>query len=320
MTRHHARMTRRHRDTADRPDPRFVRAVLVLYPPRWRERYGEEFASLLTDMADASPRAARAGLIADAISGALDARRNPPGGRTMTDRIRRSIALVACAVVAFTIAGAGFQKMTEYPDFRAAARQHAAIAASFDVLRAAAILAGIAVLAGGLPLAWSVIRQAITARRPDLIRLLLIPPAAVIGWLAVTVIIARSVGHQQVHSAANIAAAAAIALLGVIAAAACAWAAAALLRRAELTPRLLRPQVVPMAALSACMALVTGADITWGLALRTADGALFHSDNGLVATPLPPSWAAGVVVLAAATVVAATATVRAARELRTPAQ
>jgi hypothetical protein len=237
----------------------------------------------------------------------------------MPDRIRRSIAIVTCAVVAFTIAGAGFAKMTEYPDFRAAARQHAAVATSFDVLRVAAFVAGFAVLAGGLPLAWSVIRQAITARRADLIRLLLIPPAAVIGWLAVAAIIARSFGHPQVHSAANIATVTAILLLGTAAAVACAWAAVAVLRRADLAPRLLRPQVVPMAVLSICMAVATGADLTWGLALRSADGTLFHSDNGLVATSLPPSWAGGVLVLAAATVAAAAATVRAGRELRTPA-
>jgi hypothetical protein len=237
----------------------------------------------------------------------------------MPDRIRRSIAIVACAVVAFSIAGAGFQKMTEYPEFRAAARQHAAIATSFDILRAAAIIAGVAALAGALPLAWSIVGQAIAARRAEEIRLLVIPPAAVIGWLAIAVIIARSFRHPQVHSAANIATAA-IALLGAAAAAACAWAAIALLRRADLAPRLLRPQVVPMAVLSVCMAVVTAADISWGLALRTADGALFHSDNGLVATSLPLSWAGGVVVLAAATVVAAVATARAARELRAPAQ
>jgi hypothetical protein len=39
----------------------------------------------------------------------------------------------ATAAVAFAIAGAGFQKMTEDAAFGAAARQHAAIAASFNV-------------------------------------------------------------------------------------------------------------------------------------------------------------------------------------------
>jgi hypothetical protein len=321
MTRRHASIARRPSNGVERlRDPIFVRVVLGLYPPRWRDRYGEEFASLLTEMAAASSWPARAGLIADAASGALDARLNSPGSRNMPDRIRGSIAVAACAVVVFTIAGAGFQKMTEDPVFRAAADKHAAIAASFSILRAAAIVAAVTVLASALPLAWRVIRKAAATRQADLIRPLLIPPAAVICWLAIVVITARVYRHPQVHSAANIATAAAIALLGAATATACAWAAVAILRRADLPPRLLRPQVVPMAVLSVCMAVVTGADISWGLAVRAADAALFHSDNGLVATPMPPSWAGGVVVLAAVTLVTAAATVRSIRELRTPAR
>jgi hypothetical protein len=303
-----------------RPDPRFVRAVLRLYPRPWRDRYGDEFAALLIDMTSAAGRPARAGLIANAISGALGARLSPPGGNMMPDRIRRSLATAACAVVAFVVAGAGFQKMTEYPDFTAAARQHAAIGASFDILRIAAIVAGVAVLAGALPIAWTVIRQAITARRTDLIRPLVIAPAAVLGWIVAVRVTVGLAGHSQIHSAANIAAVAIVLLLGVAAAAACGWAAVAIVRRADLAPRLLRTEVLPMAVLSACMAVVTGADISWGLAVRAADGALFHSDNGLVATSLPPSWAGGVVVLLTVTVVTAAATVRAARTLRAPAR
>lgn len=316
MTRRKARVTPPGPDSAGRPgDPLLVRAALSLYPARWRDRYGEEFASLLTDMASTASWPTRAGLIADTARGALDARLNPPGGRIMPDRIRGPVAVTACAVMVFSIAGAGFQKMTEDPAFAAAARKHAAIGAQLGVLRVAAIVAAVAVLAGALPLAWSIIRQATTARRADLIRPLVIPPAAVTSWLAVVVVIARAYHHPQVHSAANIATVAAIALLGLAAAAACAWAMIALLRRADLPARLLRPQVVPMAVLSVCMAVVTGADISWGLSLRAADSSLFYSNNGLVATPTPPSWAGGLAVLAAVTVVTATATVRAAREL-----
>ncbi len=305
--------------TGHHPEPLLVRVVLRLYPRRWRDRYGEEFASLLTEMTGAAPWPARAGLIGNAISGALDARLNPPGGSTMPDRIRRSLATAACAVVAFVIAAAGFQKMTEYPDFTAAARQHAAIGASYSILRIAAIVAGVAVLAGALPIAWIVLRQAVTGRRADLIRPLIIAPAAVSSWLAIVLVFVRLSGHPQVHSAANIAAVAIVLPLGVAAAAACGWAAVVIVQRADLAPRLLRTEVLPMAVLSVCMAVVTGADISWGLAVRAADGALFHSDNGLVATSLPPSWAGGVVVLLAVTVVTAAATVRAARTLRVPA-
>jgi hypothetical protein len=301
-------------------DRLLVRIALAVYPARWRERYGDEFAAVLADMLAASPRRAHARLVINAISGGADARLNPPGGRTMPDRIRGSIATAAIAAIVFAIAGAGFEKMTEYDDFRAAARQHAAVAASFDVLRAAAVLAGIAVLAGAAPLAWSVARQAIAGRRTDLIRLLAVPPTAVAGWVAAVLVITRLYRHPQIHSAANIATAAAVGLLGLAAAGACAWAVVAILRRADLAPRLLRPQVIPMAVLSTSMAVVTGTDLSWGLALRASDGALFHSENGLVATSLPLSWAAGVAVLAAATAMTAVATWRAAGQLRAVAQ
>jgi hypothetical protein len=305
-------------------DPLFARTVIKLYPRGWRDRYGEEFATLLTDMAAAARWPARARLVIDAASGALDARLNPSlpaGGRLMPDRIRRAVATVACAVVAFTIAGGGFQKMTEDPAFQLAAHEHTAISASFDTLRVAAILAGVAVLAGGLPLAWSVVWQAVTARRTDLIRLSLIPPVAVLGWFAVVWIIVSGHRHTpvHVHSGGNLAMAGMVVLAGLAAAVACTWATVAILRRADLPPGLLRPQVVPMAVVSVCMAVVTGADLSWGLAVRSASSSLFHSNNGLVATSLPPSWVASVVVLAAITVVTAASTMRAIRELRTPA-
>jgi multisubunit Na+/H+ antiporter MnhC subunit len=73
----------------------------------------------------------------------------------MPDRILRAVAIVACAVVAFIVAGGGFQKMTEDPAFRLAAPEHAAVRASSGTLRLAAILAGLAILAGALPLAWA---------------------------------------------------------------------------------------------------------------------------------------------------------------------
>jgi hypothetical protein len=320
MTPDRSGFTSRDLGTADGSrDPLLVRAILSLYPPRWRERYGEEFASLLTDLAAMSSWGVRVRLIADAAGGALDARLHPLGGRTMHERIRGPVATAAVAVMAFAVAITGFGKMKEGPAFSSLAHAHAAVAASVDSLRATTVVAVVAVLAGALPLAWTVIRQAVTRRRPDLIRPLVIGPAAVIGWLAVAWITARSFG-RPVHSGPNIAAVTVITVAGAAAGATVAWAAVAVIRRADLAPRLLQAEVFPMALLSVCMAVVTGAEISWGLAVRATDGALFHSNNGLIATPLVPSWAGSVIVLAATTAVTATATVRAARQLHTPAR
>ena len=91
------------RGAAEQRDPRYVRVILGCYPPRWRERYGDEFAALLTDLVAGSSRAARMRLLADAIGGGVAARRRLRGDTTirglvrgsMTRTIRAAIALLA---------------------------------------------------------------------------------------------------------------------------------------------------------------------------------------------------------------------------------
>ena len=73
-----------------------------------------------------------------------------------------------------------------------------------------------------------------------------------------------------------------------------------------------------MAVLSLSMAGATAADIAWGLSIRSADNALFNSDNGLVSTPFAPNWAGSAMVLSAVTVIVFAATGRAARQTSAP--
>lgn len=234
----------------------------------------------------------------------------------MTERIRSSLGVVICALVVFALAGAGFQKMTEDPAFTAAASQHPAIGTSFTVLRDVAFAAGVIVIAAAVPLVWTLIRQAVTRRRPGLLLWLAVPPAAIGAWIGIVKLIMRLSRHPRVHSAANITEVTIVVVLGVAVAALCAWSTLKALRETELPGRLLRAEVIPMIAVVACMAAITITDLSWGLAVRAGDASLFHSSNGLLATDLPPSWLIGLVVLAAATVVAARATARAAGQLR----
>ena len=296
-------------------DPLLVRAVLNLYPGPWRDRYQDEFAGLLGDLLACAPRRTRVRLIANAVLGAADAHLNLGGGRAMTERIRGSLGVVICALVVFAIAGSGFQKMTEYPDFTAAASQHSSIGTSFNVLRGVAIAAGIIVIAAAIPLVWTILRQVVAGRRIDLLLRLAVPPAAIGAWIGIIKLV-RAVSPQP-PSGLNAAGAAWVIGLGVVAAALCAWATLSVLRRAELPDRLVRAEVIPMIAVVACMAAVTVTDLSWGLAVRAGDSELFHSSNGLLDTGVLPSWIAGLVVLAGATIVAGLAAVQAARKLRT---
>jgi hypothetical protein len=297
-------------------DPLLVRAVLSLYPQPWRDRYADEFAGLLGDLMACSPRRRRVRLLANAVFGAADAHLNLGGGRAMTERIRSSLGVMVCALVVFAIAGSGFQKMTEYPDFTAAASQHSSIGTSFAVLRAAAVATGIIVLAGAIPLVWIVLRQAVAGRRIDLLLRLAVPPVALGAWIGIIKLIQAVSPQPGPRSGLDAAAAGWVIALGFVAAALCAWATLSVLRRAELPDRLLRAEVLPMIAVVAGMAAVTVTDLSWGLAVRAGDSSLFHSDEGLLTAAVPPSWIAGLVVLAAATIVAGRATFKAAGQLR----
>jgi hypothetical protein len=289
-------------------DPVLVRAVLGLYPRTWRDRYGDEFGRLMTDLLACVSWRRRIRLVVNAAMGAADAHLRLPGGRAMADRIRGSLAVITCALVVFAIAGAGFQKMTEDTPFYAANRQYSSVGTSFDVLRGAAIAAGIVVLAAALPLVWAVLRQARAGRRADLLALLVAPPVAIAAWLGLAWLLFGQSGRPAAHSHPDHPWLIVMIVLGVGVAALCAWSPVNLLRRAEFGDRLLKAEVVPMIAVTACMAIVTVTDLSWGLAVHASDSSLFYSSNGLFSTYLPPNWVIDLAVLAAATIVAARAT------------
>jgi short-chain Z-isoprenyl diphosphate synthase len=86
-------------------DPLLVRALLLLYPARWRNRYGEEFAALLADMTASVSRLARIWVIADAVIGGIDTRLRllrgdalPGQGRATLRRAVRTLAGSAAVV------------------------------------------------------------------------------------------------------------------------------------------------------------------------------------------------------------------------------
>lgn len=300
-------------DDQHRSDPLSVRFVVSLYPRSWRERYRDEFCALLGDMTGGEPLPVRTRLLGNAIRGSLSTRLALLAERSLPDRRQEPVATVACAVIAFAVAIAGAAKMREGAGFDAVAHAHAAVAVSLGMMQGAAALAGLAVLVGAAPLAWTVLRQLIVDRRPGLAVPLASGVMAPLGWIGAVWITAQLAG---VHPGAepNLIAVAALALSGLGVMVTCAWAIVTVIRRVQLPTHLLQAEIPAMATLSVSAAAVTAADIAWGLALQSADAGLFHSDNGLVSTPLVPNWASSAMVLSAITAVMAAATVRAGRQ------
>jgi hypothetical protein len=296
-------------------DPRLVAGLLRLYPAAWRERYADEFAAVLAAaMSDGRGRRWRWRVAADVAVGAADAHLRPAGtGAPRPDRIRDAACLAFCAFGLFCLAGSGFQKMSEDPPFMAAARAHAGVGWAYGVVVFGAVVAALAVVAGSLPVLLAVARRA-RAGRPDLLRLLLVPPLATAAWLGLVIGVSRLVGHGGgVHSTVNVVAFLGIALGAVVVAALSAAALVTVTRRADLPATVKRMAWMPMTVLSAAMVAVTAADLAWGLSLPTG---LFHSGSGILATPLPASWIATLAAMAATSAVAVVATARAIRLAR----
>ncbi|GIF47274.1 hypothetical protein DFJ67_6908 [Asanoa ferruginea] len=259
-------------------DPRLVRALLACYPAGWRQRYGDEYAQLLCDLRIHR----RPLLIVDSLRGALRAQLSH-GGPLMSTRSPMTTAVWAAGL--FTVAGIGFQKLTE--DGTAPTLVIVAAAIALLALVTAAAPTAVALLRGRDAGAW---------------KYLAVPVVGVAAWYGVVrLALAISHGHD-VHSAATVTGFALVAVAGVAVLVATAWAASTVLRRVPAAqPTHLRP--VALALLAAGMAGTTVVALVWGL--RAPAG-----DQGILATPFVPSWITTVVLMAAATAIATVASRR----------
>ncbi len=122
------------------------------YPPRWRERYGDEFLALCEDVVgDRSPSmrfrvsVAVAGLRERAFECGLAGQTAPRAERT-----RSGALVVLSAWTLFMLAGAGFAKLAEHADAAVASASRWQIDLSYAGIEALATIAGLAVVTSAL--------------------------------------------------------------------------------------------------------------------------------------------------------------------------
>jgi len=304
---------------------RILAAWLVrLYPRAWRARFEGELLDWVAERAAER----RLGLLAalDLVRGALDAQLHPdltatrtgapaggrripmPGPDRQPQRLRGLVLGVLCGYAAFVLAGAGYGKLTEYDDFVAAAHHHAAVGAAFDAILGASLVALAAMLAAGLPIGLAALRQALAGNR-ELLRPLGVVAAAIL-WFAGTLMLiawrarANTPPPGHMDSVAVVSGWIASFVLAITAGVAGAVAA---VRRTTLSTRLLRFAAIAAAVTTAAMVVILAATVAWGLILRAADPALFHSAQGIRASSTVASWTVIVTVMAVATTVAGAA-------------
>jgi hypothetical protein len=245
-------------------------ALLRLYPPRWRARYGDELDDLMRAAAggrrvpwriwqDVALAGGRERLRASGLSG--DAL--PPG-----ERSRAGTLLVLCAWSLFAVAGIAVQKSSEHWQDVTPASSRGVPALAFDVLIAAAVVGSAAVLLGiacALPAfrallvtrGWHELRRPLR-RAAGLTIGTVLSAGVLVGW-AHTLSAPQRDGHDLLYGLGALA----WALLAIACLAAWTAAAVAAGSRIELSPALLRVEAWLGVVSTTMMVVMLAATCVW---------------------------------------------------------
>ena len=295
--------------------------LLWLYPPSWRARYGDEFLALLADL-----RLSPIDLL-DITLGAFDARLSPQqvaratdgsgcedgiaiGGLRMTlNRLRASAITVFCAYIGFVVAGLAFNGILDDNPLTQLRASHPDLHAAGLVVEGGAVVALLAVLIGGLPIAWAALRQAQREGRMRTLMLFATPPLALLILIIYAVIFAVLSlqqgkplygGAPTYLIAIYIVGAVLFCLAAIISAAAVAVA----IVRSSVGERQYRFARIPAIVATLAMVVMLAATVTWGLLANADDQQAFLHAPGLFQLATVVVWAGVVAAMAVATVVA----------------
>ena len=148
-----------------------------LYPRPWRIRYEEEFNLLLEECLH-SPLD-----VLDILLGALDAHLLLWSGESlnwrtmnMLNKMRTAVLIVFAAFIGFVVAGFALVGMADDSPMIALTKTNSTLMALWNTVQAGSLVALLAVVIGGLPLAFTILRRALSAAHSGL------------GWLLVPVI------------------------------------------------------------------------------------------------------------------------------------
>jgi hypothetical protein len=179
-------------------DQRIQAWLTRLYPRSWRERYAAEFTALL-EQCLSSPLD-----VLDVILGALDAHLRLLSGEplnwrvlNMLNKIRTALCIVFASYIGFVIAGLALVGLADDSPMLQLMKTNAALAAAWTTIQAGSAIALLAVVTGGLPLAITILRYALSTPH-RVLGWLLVPPIAFLAVCAYGVLIVE-VGRGDLH-------------------------------------------------------------------------------------------------------------------------
>jgi hypothetical protein len=294
--------------------PKLRTWLVSLYPVSWREHYGEEFSDLLEQCSN-SPFD-----VLDVMLGALDAHLNLSANNGMNwrkldmiNKLRTSILVVFCAFIGFLVAGLTFNGNIDDSPLIPLMRQNIPFHLAYLTIQIGAVIALLAIMIGGLPIALTVIQRAFTSQRKDL-RLLLVPVAAFLALAAYAGII-LAVGKGLIHLPGVVSSVSpgqpfpagnrnlflglmAVFILGAAASCLAVWRIVSHVDQPENSFKLMGRKTnvklyhfafIPAFIASAAMVLMLAASLAWSVIALTALPQAFSGNNGLwgLSTALP---------------------------------
>ena len=306
--------------------------LLALHPAAFRAEFGDSILQVFRQTCRDAYRSGGAyGLVrlwlpalGDLLAGALaeytELLTDILKGSAHMFQVRRSASMIFAAFIAFVIAGIGFQKSTEDIMKTGLPGAHPILAISYDAMGVAAVVALLAILAGGIPVALAALRYALANRRFDIVARFLVPPVALLVVIAAGfIVVTTNIGGNTaatIHSPARFGAIGGLIALFILAAIASTYAVLSAIARSEINPGLFRFSLLPGALATIAMLAMLAAQIGWSFGLWQNAPTHFFGNDGVLATSTLVGIVAQAAIMVVATIIAILALARgfAARE------
>jgi hypothetical protein len=298
------------------------RRLLILHPSAFRRAYGADIVQVVRATVWRAYGAAGAmgvvrlwpAMLVDLLRGALAEHAQvlfALKGYPLMVAYRRSAGAVFAAYIAFVLAGIGVAKMSEEVMKSSLPTEHPILAIAYWAVAAGATTALLAVLVGGLPLAFAALRYGWANGRRDILARFAVPPLALLAIIVAGALVLHfNIGgntEATIHTPARILAVGGLVALFIAGAVASVWAVLDAIARSDVAAPLVRFTFIPGVVTLVAMVGMLLASLVWAIGLWQVAPDRFWGNEGFLATSTVLAISLQTVLMLGASVVAARA-------------